>query len=678
VIVRSLNRVEMSRSYDMLVQPLLSSDDTTRLPFGGGFGIVEPGTISKRHGHHECEMFVILSGRAIVEVGDERRHVSEGEIVLIPPFVHHAIENDADAPLEMISLCWEDAVEIEAALDADGGADADAAPREALLLCPPPTPNGGLHLGHVAGPYLRADVCRRAIALRGGRARLVTGTDDNQAYVTVLARAADKEPGALAEQQGARIVRTLERLAIDVDLAIRPQATEGYRTVVQAAFARLADADAVSRRDLVTLHCETCSQSLYEAHVRGRCPSCGAPSCGELCESCGFPNHAAELLEPTCVRCGGPASQRMEPALMLSLAACEGTVRRCVRSAVNGEHVASLIERLCSAGLPDYRLTHSEGWGVPVPAPGFAGHVIDAAVEVLLSFVLVGEAPGRQRARRIQFLGYDGSFYHAVLYPALADLLGEGWSSPDALVVNELLTLDGSKFSTSQQHAVWADDVLDDVDREALRLAMLCHSPEAPGDDFTTADLERIVGGTLTRPIAAWLDGFVELSETLAGVVPAAGAWTAAQRGFYRQLNRALMQANESWSPDTFSMRAYAGVLLDLVAQATRFRALMRPLAGGAVLGEELRTAQTLELAAAKTFAIIAAPAMPGLADRLRAELGLAGPLRYESLVSLLPAGTRLGFERRPYFDASVADAPADPNERDRAARRGGRPRRDR
>ena len=655
--LRSLNREEMTWAYDMLVQPLLAAGDTTRLPFGGGFGVVEPATISKGHRHHENEMFVILSGRGSVQVGDERRTVSGGDVVLIPPFSDHSLENEADEPLEMISFYWEDTAEIATALDANGDADADAdadaGSTEALILCAPPTPNGGLHLGHVAGPYLRADVCRRAIELRGGTVRLVTGTDDNQSYVTVVARAAGEEPGVLAEREGDRILRTLEHLAIDVDLAIRPQAIEGYRTLVQTALARLADADAVSRRDVITPYCETCDQSLYEAHVRGRCPSCGAISCGELCESCGMPNHAAELLDPTCVRCDGAASRHVEPALMLSLAACEGAVRRCVQDAVKDEHVATLVARLLADGLPDYRLTHLEGWGVPVSLPGFEGHVIDAAAEVLVGLALANDDSAGRRPRRIQFIGYDGAFCHAVLYPALADLLGDGWAGPDALVANELMTLDGSKFSTSRRHAVWADDVLDDVDRDALRLAMLLHSPEAPGDGVTTAELERI--GELTRPIEAWLHGFVDLGETLAGVVPDAGAWTPAQTRFYRQLNRALAQADECWSPETFSMRGYARVLLDLVAEAMRFRAAMRPLANGTVLGEELRTAQALEVTAVKAFAIVAAPAMPGLAERLWTELGLAGPLRRERLVSLVPGRTRLAFERRPYFDGRAS-----------------------
>lgn len=653
--VRSLTRDEMTRAYDMLVQPLLPADDTTRLPFGGGFGIVEPATTSKRHGHNESEMFVILAGRGIVEVGDERRRVGGGDVVLIPPFTQHGLQNDTDEPLEMISFFWEDPADIAAALQADGSADASAVPTEALLVCAPPTPNGGLHLGHVAGPYLRADVCRRAIELRGGAARLVTGTDDNQSYVAVVARASGEDPGALAEREGARIVRTLQRLAIDIDLAIRPQTVEGYQSLVQTAFARLVETDAVSRRDVDTPYCEACDQSLYEAHVRGRCPTCDATSCGELCESCGSPNDAAELLGARCVHCGGAASRRVEPAFVLSLGACEAMVRRCAHAAVNGEHVATLVERLLASGLPDYRLTHVESWGVPVSMAGFEGQVIDAAVEVLLGLALADDGTGSRRPRWIQFLGFDGSFYHAVLYPALANLLGEGWSSPAALVVNELMTLDGSKFSTSLRHAIWADDVLEHLDRDALRLAMLCHSPEAPGDGVVTADVERVVDGELTRPIAQWLEGFVDLSETLDGVVPGAGAWTVAQRRFYELLNRALARACECWSPETFSMRGYATVLLDLAMDGTRFRAAMRPLSNGIVLGEELRTAQALELAAAKTFAIIAAPAIPGVAERLRVELGLPGPLRHEPLVSLIPAGTRLAFERRPYFGARPA-----------------------
>jgi len=670
MFTRSLSREEMSRAYEMLLQPLLSAADLDGIPFGSVYGIVEPQTTSKGHRHNDSEMFIILSGEGVVRIDGEARTLRDGDVAFIPPFTSHSLTNSSPtAELEMISIYWDEPAAAVRALAERPG----PRPRAARVVCPPPTPNGGLHLGHIAGPYLRADVYRRAAAAHGLAVALVTGTDDHQTYVDVRARRDDEDPRRLAARHGDAVMRTLKRLDIDVACAIRPASTDGYRETVRAGFERLLAAGVVQERQITTAHCPRCEQSLYQAYVKGGCPTCGRETDGEICESCGFPNDALALANPICSLCGDPASQRLEAALVLSLEAYRERLRSHIRETPHSEHTIALVERLLEAGLPDYRLTRAGRWGLPVPREDMDGHVIDAWVELMLGQHVPsalgvldgrhGEPAGRGEPGEgaappggepvedfVQFIGYDNSFYYAVLFPVLSFALEDYRCRPTALIANEFLYLEGEKFSTSRDHAIWADDALRVSSADALRLAMLRCSPEDAVEDFTAADFDAAVGGALVRPIERWLSGLRALSESLGARAPTPGAWTGGHRDFFAHLEDALGRFSETLSLEAFSAQRYAELIFELVKRATHFHAREQHTLGLAARAEEERTVQALELVAAKVFAIVAHPAMPQAAGRLWAELGLPGPPRWEPHVTFLTTGAELSFSPDPYF----------------------------
>lgn len=183
--VCSFDRDVMVWDYERYLQDLYSAEQIPGLPFGSVFGSVAARSVSKHHCHQDGEIFLILGGRAKVVLGKECREVVPGDLIFLTPFTMHGIRNDSDEPLSLASMYWED-------IKAAGAALADRSPRldipeRAVVFCPPPTPNGGLHLGHLAGPYLRADVYARALRTLGREAHVVTGTDDHQSYVAAIA-----------------------------------------------------------------------------------------------------------------------------------------------------------------------------------------------------------------------------------------------------------------------------------------------------------------------------------------------------------------------------------------------------------------------------------------------------------------------------------------------------------
>ncbi len=654
MIVRSLTPSRMTWSYDMDLQDLFSAREIAGLPFGSVFGSVPPHSVSKRHCHQDGEMFIVLDGPADVVGDGEPIATGRGDVVYLPPFTVHEIRNDTDAPFSLVSVYWEDGAAAGAALEARPAAG--DLPGHVLVVCPPPTPNGRLHLGHLAGPYVRADLYVRALRSTGRTARLITGTDDYQSYVEVAARLSGRPAREVAAAEGDGIVSTLRAARVVADRVTRPGSEADHERVVSAFFDRLVDAPGVTPRTTPTAYCAACDVSLFQAFARGGCPACAADSDGEICEACGRPNEARELVGLRCRLCGGPPSSREETALWLDLERYRDGIREYVRGTAGSPDIRALAEELLAPdpGLRPFRLTRTAAWGTPLPErldPGVAQRV-DPWVDLCLTLLAAArsERAAATPDATTLFLGYDNSYFYAVLLPGLALALGVPELLPTAFVTNRFLELDGEKFSTSRGHALWADAALAEFGADDVRASLLREAPEGTGGSLSRQEGERLDRGALPVQARRWISGFGEIVTRLGPHVPGTGAWTAAHREFHRDLLRLGNQVDGLLLPDTFSARAYVRLLEGFVDRAERFRAAETAVRAVAALGEEARTGLALEFLAAQVFAAIAAPVVPGIAAGLWVALGLDGePVRVAEW-AFLPGGHRVssdgGFER--------------------------------
>ncbi|MBO4207668.1 class I tRNA ligase family protein [Micromonospora echinofusca] len=639
MITRAFDRSAMSWSYEMHLQPMLSAADIEGLPFGSVFGSVPAHTVSKRHAHQDGEMFIVLAGTATVVLGDEERQLGPGGVVYLSPFGYHEIRNDSDEAFDIVSIFWEHIPSAVKVLEQ--APPRDALPERMLVFCPPPTPNGGLHLGHLSGPYVRADMLVRALRSMGRDARHITGTDDHQSFVAATARLRRVDPADVAATEGDAILATLRTADVGCDRLTRPATDPQHADRIRELFARVAASPTVTQQERETAYCPTCDLSLHQAFARGRCGHCGADSEGEICEACGRPNEARELVGVACRICGTPAVTRPERALWLDLDAHAEQLRGYLRSCHTSPDLLVLVERLLDEGLPAYRLARFTEWGVTLGD----GQAVDAWVDLALTFLDAAAAESEQDgpARITLFLGYDNSFFYAVLLPILAFAAGLTAHLPAAFVTNQFLHLDDAKFSTSRGHAVWADEALAAAGADAVRLAMLRNAPEGRVTRITHEGADRLAQDPLYRHAHEWLDGFAALTEQCDGQVPGTGAWTDAHREFYRYLNLTTRQLDGLLLPESFSARGYVQLLENVVARAAEFRATEEALRRVPSLAEEARTSLALEFLAAKVFAALAWPVTPALAQQVWDWLGLPGhPLR-EADWSFLPSGTRCG-----------------------------------
>jgi methionyl-tRNA synthetase len=637
-LVRSFDREAMVWSYEMYLQDLYGTQLIPGLPFGSVFGSVPPGATSKAHCHQDGEIFLVLGGRAEVLVEDQISELRRGDMIFLPPFNTHAIRNSSNEPFDIVSVYWEN-IDVAGAALAESGTQTSW-PDRTLVFCPPVTPNGGLHLGHLSGPYLRADLYARALRSTGRDAIVITGTDDHQSFVATAAHRQGESPESIAGVAGDQIASTLAAVNVDTACLYRPLQDDRLVAEIRRLFDALASSPAVSPAEVHTPWCENCAQSLYQSFARGRCPYCEAASDGEICETCGRPNSARELLELSCTQCGAAPTLRVEPTLHFDLDKFAEPLAQYLGRAQGGGQSRQLADKLLSGGLGTYRITRHSRWGLGVSEQLPADQVIDPWVELALTQIMNSERFAENRhAANVTVLGFDNTYFYLVLFPAVCFALGMENVLPRGFISNRFLNLGNSKFSTSRRHVVWADDVINKTPVDLVRVALLRRSPEEEVRSVSFDEIDQFGTDPLVEQLDRWLLALGELPGD--GEVPGTGAWTVHHRAFYRALCMSAEEFDHLLSVDVFSSVAYIEKLESLLRDAVRFHGIEQARRKISTAQEEARTSAALEYLAVKAFAALVYPVMPVVGAILWRWLGLSGDPRRERYWSFLPSGTR-------------------------------------
>ncbi|HEX2090819.1 MAG TPA: FAD-dependent oxidoreductase [Longimicrobiaceae bacterium] len=529
--------------------------------------------------------------------------------------------------------------------------------RPAIITAAQPTPNGDLHLGHLSGPYLGADVHARYLRLRGREVRYLCGSDDHQSYVTLKAEQTGSTPARVATRYASAIASTLEAAEIRMDLFVRHSESPRHRSRVRDFFATLYANGALEEREAPSLYCETCERYLFEAFVKGGCPHCGTPTGGNACEVCGRPNDCVELESPECRRCGRPASVRTFRRLYFPVGRWTEELREHLSRSRMSPRLRALAERMIEDGLPDVSVSHLADWGIPVPVPGYEEQRIYTWLEMLAGYLSAAqESFGRDvwqgDAEVVQFFGIDNGWYHALLYPALL-LAHGGYRPPETFVSNEFYRLDGLKFSTSRMHAIWGREMLAVVPADAVRFYLACSGPEAEQTNFTVADFEATVHRELVEGWQGWLHGLgARVAEECGGEVPGEGPLTPEHHRFLARLARLRERMEEAYEAATFSPRSAARTLSDLVQASRSFGSTESAWAGVRGRRAERRAGLALELTAARALATLAWPLLPVFAGRLLEALRIPlAPGAWDEALSPVPAGAVPGLDAEHFPD---------------------------
>lgn len=255
----------------------------------------------------------------------------------------------------------------------------------------------------------------------------------------------------------------------------------------------------------------------------GDCPHCGSRSNGNACEPCGRPNDCADLLDAHCTLCGERPVLRDCRRLYFPLARFADDLAAFWRRVDMPPHLRALCEVMAADGLPEIAVSHPGDWGIPVPVEGLGDQRVHVWFEMAPGYLREhAQARGHLPATPpVQFFGIDNGYFHALLFPAAFTAYDRSIPLPRAFVVNEFYRLEGLKFSTSRQHAMWAHEELARTSPDVLRYHVLTDRPEGRQTSFSLTDLARS-RDHLTRDWNDWLDGlFTAVADACEGRAPA-------------------------------------------------------------------------------------------------------------------------------------------------------------
>lgn len=512
------------------------------------------------------------------------------------------------------------------------------------ITATPPAPCAELEIGHLAGPYVAADVLARFLRADGERVLFTTGTADHTASVEAKALRVRRRPAEVADGYRASITADWQHAAVEFDHIVHPRRDRGYARWIRGLFRRLHEDGAVVMRSRPMPYCKSCERWLHGALVTGGCPHCQASSEGGMCRACALPNDGGALIAPSCGLCGASAQLRRAQRPYLVLEQFRDPLADYWAASELPPRLAVLCETLVEDGLPDVAVGHPGSWGIPVPVDGFDGHRIDGCFEAAAMHLFGQGFDTRPLPERTaHFGGFGHTFCHAVLLPAL--LLAQGVKLPQDFYVNE--TYAGAEA----QDEAWALDLLIEYGSDTLRRHVLEGRPAARRTDFRMDDLAR-TRRMLTGTWNSWLNRlFDAVHEENGGLVPDAPPGGAGWDTQLRRLHRAVEDLRDAYAPEAFDPRRVVLLLDEVVLSTADFgysnaHQRRRPSAGG-----RHHPSLTAQLGVAAALSAWAGPVMPEGAKRLATALRMepGRPVTAEALAVPTP-GTRLARLSGPVF----------------------------
>jgi methionyl-tRNA synthetase len=367
-----------------------------------------------------------------------------------------------------------------------------------------PYVNGSLHLGHIAGCYLPADIFARYHRLRGNEVLMVSGSDQHGTPITIRAEQEGKTPGEIAIRYHREFLDCWEKLGISWDL-YTSTGTPNHAAVAHDIFLTLLDHGYIYKSSMSQPFCPRCQRFLPDRYVEGTCPHCGDTGArGDQCDQCGKPLNAAELVEPRCRQCGTLPEFRQTEHFFLKLSAFQDRLKEWVKRQTHWRpNVLNFTLGFLEEGLKDRAITRDIDWGVSVPVPGFENKRFYVWFENVIGYLSASKEWARFRgnpeewrvfwqgdAKSYYFIGKDNIAFHTMNWPAM--MMGyDNLNLPYDVPANEFLTIESKKGSKSHNWAVWLPDYLSRYDPDPLRYVLSINMPETSDTDFSWREFVR-------------------------------------------------------------------------------------------------------------------------------------------------------------------------------------------
>jgi methionyl-tRNA synthetase len=370
-----------------------------------------------------------------------------------------------------------------------------------------PYANGPIHLGHVAGAYLPADLYVRGLRQMGEEVLFVCGADEHGVAITIGAEKAKQGYDEYVEHWRGDIKKTFDSLGIAFDTWSGTSVCPDHEETTQEFFRLLDDQGYLIRREIEQLYCTKDEMYLADRYVEGTCYNCGAENArGDECPDCGTWIETLRLKEPRCKLCGGPPERRNTSHWFLDLPALrDKKIAKWIEDHDWKSNVSAFIKGLLK-DAPERAITRDMKWGVPVPedrAEGISGKVLYVWFDAPIGYISFTKEWARKQGRPddwklwwqndethlTHFIGKDNIPFHCLVFPSMLWGTGQNYILPHAVPANEFYSMAGGKFSTSEGRTFDLEEYLKEIDPEVVRCYLTATLPETADAEFKKEDL---------------------------------------------------------------------------------------------------------------------------------------------------------------------------------------------
>lgn len=533
--------------------------------------------------------------------------------------------------------------------------------KRTLITSALPYANGPVHIGHLAGVYIPADIYARYLRLKGEEVLFVGGSDEHGVPITIRAKKEGVTPQDVVDRYHKLIKESFEKFGISFDVYSRT--TSATHTQMASDFFRaLYDKGEFIEKTSEQYYDEEAQQFLADRYITGECPHCHAEGAyGDQCEKCGTSLSPLDLINPKSAISGSKPVLRKTKHWYLPLDKHEAWLRKWIledhkewRPNVYGQCKSWL-----DLGLQPRAVSRDLDWGVPVPVPGAEGKVLyvwfDAPIGYISNTKELCEAQpekfGRwetwwkdDTTRLIHFIGKDNIVFHCIVFPAMLKAEGS-YILPDNVPSNEFLNLEGDKISTSRNWAVWLNEYLDEFPgkQDVLRYVLTANAPETKDNDFTWKDFQTRNNSELVAIYGNFVNRALVLTQKyFDGCVPTLGRLTDYDNETLCEF--ADVKARLEQLLDNFKFRDAQKEAMNLARIGNKYLADTEPWKLAKTDMERTATILHIGLQIAANLAIAFEPFLPFSAEKLRRMLNLAD-FSWNQLgrIDLLKTGVRLG-----------------------------------
>lgn len=370
-----------------------------------------------------------------------------------------------------------------------------------MITCALPYANGPIHIGHLAGVYVPADIYVRYLRLKGRDVVWVCGSDEHGVPITIRAKQEGCTPQEVVDKYNALIKQSFADFGISFDIYHRTSSALHHETA-SAFFKDLLEAGKFELKETEQYYDTQAQQFLADRYIVGTCPHCGNPEAyGDQCEKCGTSLNATDLIDPHSTLSGSKPVMKKTTHWFLPL----NQYQQFLEHWILEEHkewkpnVYGQCKSWLDLGLQPRAVSRDLPWGVPVPIEGVEGKVLYVWFDAPIGYISATKAlrPDWEKywkdpdTRLIHFIGKDNIVFHCIVFPAMLHAHGD-YILPDNVPANEFLNLEGRKLSTSKNWAVWLHEYLADFPgkQDVLRYALTANMPETKDNDFTWSDFQ--------------------------------------------------------------------------------------------------------------------------------------------------------------------------------------------